>query len=80
MKHWGAKTPKRSKAFSNSSHIVKFHRGRLRKQDAFVADADKTTVQYRDAQGRKRFTGTANLKRTQCLDFKSIFKGFSMLT
>ena len=67
MKHWGAKTPKRSKAFSNSPHIGKFHRGRLRRQDAIVADEDKTTVQYRDSQGRKRFTGTANLKGTQCL-------------
>lgn len=65
MRHWGAPTPKRSKAFSNSPHIGQLHQGRLKKQP--VADEHKTTVQYYDSSGRKRYKGSRALKGTQHL-------------
>ena len=69
MRHWGGKTPKRSKAYSNSPQIGWLNRGRWTGADREVAEEDRTTVVYYDSLGRKRYKGSTKLKSSQMLGY-----------
>lgn len=69
MRHFGSPTPKRSKAYSNSKVIGKLNQGRLKRADAYVPPEDRTTDQYTDQAGRKRYKGSKKLKSSQHLAF-----------
>ena len=67
--HYKAPTPKRHYCYANSSRIYKLDKGKLTgwKRSANY-DQVKTAVQYTDSRGKRRWTGTRALKRTECLD------------
>lgn len=64
MWHYGAKTPKRHYALSNSKGIASLNRGTLTGWSAAMDPENKTTRRYVDTAGRKRFVGTKHLKKT----------------
>ena len=59
-------TPKRHILLSNSPAIGGFDLGKLKRKPRKRGGA-KTTIQYVDAQGRKCYKGTRNLKITETL-------------
>ena len=66
MKHYKSKTPKRTRLWSPSWAVAVFGRhGKLqgRGKKSEVA----TTKIYYDKQGRRRYTASAHLKKTQIL-------------
>ena len=65
MWHYGAPTPKRHFAYSNSPCIRSFSRGKLRGWKKKVRPgAPKSAYYYKDAKGKKRYVGTKFLKGT----------------
>jgi hypothetical protein len=62
MYHYGAKTPKRHLAFSNSSAISEFSQGRLRGWKKLKSGAP--VRHYVNSAGRKCYVGTKYLKKT----------------
>ena len=69
MAHYGSKTAKRHVSWRNSRFIWKFNAGKLNfKKWRQTADpAFSTLHRYRDASGRKRWTGSKKLKQTELL-------------
>ena len=71
MLFFGSKSPKRTSLWSNSPEIAKFWLGKLTKK---IREEHKkrhpdfrTTIQYVDKDGRKRFHGSKQLRSTQNL-------------
>ena len=71
MLHYGARSPKRSVAISNSSAIGGLDRGPLRNWKKIKAWLGKRAVQtckrYKDAKGKRRWVGTKELRSTEKL-------------
>ena len=78
MQHYGSGTPKRQYMYSNSSAIGSIDRGRLlvtkpgkKKKRACgkdaKANAKKTVRHYVNSEGKRCWTGTEFLKRTEYL-------------
>lgn len=65
MRGFGSKTPKRTTLWSNSSAIRFFHTSRKARKLVKAKLADT----YRDKQGRKRFKGNSNLRKSQCFGY-----------
>ena len=66
MKHYKSPTPKSTLLWSNSSIVSIFKKGKLSRAKLQQSTV-RTTDQYVDAKGRKRFKGNKNLKATQQL-------------
>ncbi|CAE7909693.1 unnamed protein product, partial [Symbiodinium necroappetens] len=65
MLHYGAPTPKRHFAYSNSPCIRRFSRGKLRGwKKKVLPGAPKSAHYYKDAKGKKCYVGTKFLKGT----------------
>ena len=64
MKHWGAPSPKRQFAITNSAIAKKFDKGRLVRDRS--EGPSKNAKKYIDRAGKQRYTGTRLLKATQC--------------
>ena len=62
--HYGAKTPKRHFAFSNSSVITQLSRGQLKGWKRKASESFQNVRRYVDAKGKTRFCGTKKLKQT----------------
>jgi hypothetical protein len=68
MIHYGSKSPKRHVAFSNNKAISKLYMGQLSHTDKMKASKSfKPVRKYIDKHGKKRFSGTADLRETQHL-------------
>ena len=69
MAHYGGKSPKRHKAFSNNKWCGAFNKGKLnvRQFSKKQKPEDRTATHYVDQQGRKRWKGTPALKSSQNL-------------
>lgn len=65
MFNYGGKTPKRHYALSNSEGVGKLYNGKLSRWDKSKNKHSQTTRYYTDSNGKKRFTGTKNLKKTE---------------
>lgn len=65
MNHHGHPTAKPSVVWSTSWPISLFNRGSLSRKT--YQKAYDTTIRYEDGSGRRRFKGSANLKKTQPL-------------
>lgn len=67
MRKYGGRTPKPTFVVSNSSAIGTLDLGPLTEQELVVEEAHRTTRQYIDSRGIKRYHGTKALKATQKL-------------
>lgn len=65
MKHYGCKTPKRTRLWSWSWGVSIFHKGKLQGKNRKATI--KTALVYLDSQGVRRYKGTRALKSTQPL-------------
>ena len=68
MMHYGGATPKRHMLLGNSHLLGLFDKGRLSKnkwREAKAHGAPRTAKRYTDAEGRRRWSGTSYLKKTQ---------------
>ena len=66
MKRYGAKTPKRTVAYSNVIVVGSFQTGKLRRTRKKSSELkEKPCENYKDSTGRKRFHGTKFLRQTQ---------------
>jgi hypothetical protein len=77
MIHYGSKSPKRHVAFSNNKVIGKLWAGPLTKTDRVRAAGKnfgfRPVKSYVNKHGKKKYCGTADLKKTQNLEFGSSF-------
>lgn len=67
--HYGAGSPKRHKGFTNNRECGRFNLGKLHLKQ-FQKSQDpkaKTTIQYIDGSGKKRYKGSSALKASQTL-------------
>ena len=69
MAHWGSPTPKRQYMYSNCAAVSTLDRGKLhlttwRKKNK---NAPQTTKRYKDGKGRDCWSGTDQLRKTECL-------------
>ena len=62
MLHYGAKTPKRHFAWSNSDIVCRLNRGRLR---GWKKAHSNQTVKHYIKNSKKKYVGTKNLKKTE---------------
>lgn len=69
MALYGAKTPKRHKAFSNNKYCQRLDLGTLNLKKFIAKKGKSQTVvrTFNKATGRRGYQGTALLKGTQCL-------------
>ena len=65
MRGFGAKTPKRTTLWSNSSGVRFFCTSKLARKGAKGDKAPKLADTYLDSQGRKKFKGNAQLRKSQ---------------
>ena len=71
---YGAPSAKRHKGFTNNLACGKYNLGKLQKKK-FEKDPNfRPVVQYTDGAGKKRWKGTAQLKKTQPLSFMKSFQ------
>lgn len=68
MIHHGGSSPKRTMVVSNSRHVGKLNLGTLKLKKGGKAAKSTTTRRYIDKNGKARFVGTADLKRSQNLE------------
>ena len=73
MNRYGAGSPKRQYAWSNSPAILRLDLGWKR-----LKTRVKTTIQYVDQHGKKRYHGSKDLKSTEILDFKENTSYFTL--
>lgn len=67
MRALDAPTPKRSVLYSNTSWIAQLSFAERMKKHQ-LATKVKTTTQYKSKEGKQRFHGNSNLKKTQSLN------------
>ena len=72
MKHYGCKTPKRTRLWSWSWAVGIFQKGKLPKK-SWKATI-KTALVYIDSKGKRRYKGTRALKSTQPLSCSMVSK------
>ena len=70
MAHYNAPTAKRHWMYGNSPRILDLDKGRLtgwRRPEK----AKQTTRGYHDKQGKRRYVGTSNLRKSECLRIRT---------
>lgn len=68
MAHYEAMSPKRHYMWANSREILKVDKGKLSGwRNDQRRPKRRTCVQYESADGKKRFHGTSELKKTEFL-------------
>lgn len=65
MRLYRAPSPKRHICYSNSAWVERFNIGRLKGWKKSMNQDQRNTVEYRDANGKKRFHGSRNLRKTE---------------
>ncbi len=67
MLMFGGSSPKRTILMSNSAQVQQLSTGKLVRAKYASQPQVQTSVQYRDASGKKRYKGSSQLKGTQIL-------------
>lgn len=67
MIHYGGATPKRHVAWSNVKEVGRLHTGKYSAKRAGAVSASKTYRNYLGKDGKRKYVGTKDLKKTQKL-------------